>query len=84
MKLTKIEQSLEKEANLISEAINDVINIATLNQQEIAEELISNQFIVINRQDATELFSKEQMKKAFNAKNTEGYTFDYWIKENLK
>jgi hypothetical protein len=84
MNLTKIEQSLEKEANLISEAISDVVTISKMNQEEIAEELISNQFIVINRQDAPELFSIEQLEKAFNEKNTEGYTFDYWIKNILK
>lgn len=92
MKLTKIEQSLEKEANLISEAINDVINIATLNQQEIAEELISNQFIVINRQDAPELFSREQLIEKLSKLHDDladrvvssFCNFDVWIKENLK
>ena len=82
--LTKVEQQLEDDCGLISEAINDVVVISKMNEEESAKQIIANQFVVINRRDATELFSIEQMKKAFNAKNTKGYTFDYWIKNNLK
>jgi hypothetical protein len=49
--INELENSLEKEAELISEAINDVMTIAHMNDDETAMELIKRQFVVINRQD---------------------------------
>lgn len=90
--LTKIEKELEEDATLISEAISDVVTISKMNQEEIAEELIANQFIVINRQDAPELFSREQLIEKLSKLHDDladrvvssFCNFDVWIKENLK
>jgi len=49
--MLEIEIELEKEAGLITEAINDIITIACLNNQEQAFDIIKKQFLVINRQD---------------------------------
>ena len=50
MLLAKASQ-LEDEAGLITEAINDVIVISKLNEEDIAFELIKNQFLIFNKQD---------------------------------
>lgn len=50
MLLAKASQ-LEDEAELITEATNDVIVISKLNEDDIAFELIKNQFLIFNKQD---------------------------------
>jgi hypothetical protein len=50
MLLAKSSQ-LEDEAKLITEATNDVIVISKLNEDDIAFELIKNQFLIFNKQD---------------------------------
>jgi hypothetical protein len=52
--IEKLEEDLEKEATLITEAIGDVIAIATMNDYDTAIELIRSQFVVINRIDLSE------------------------------
>lgn len=47
----QLEKDLEKEASLISEAIEDVITIASMNPPDVARELLKCQFVIINRQD---------------------------------
>ena len=42
---------LEDEAGLITEATNDVIVISKLNKEDIASEIIKNQFLIFNKQD---------------------------------
>ena len=42
---------LEDEAGLITEATNDVIVISKMNEEDIAFELIKNQFLIFNKQD---------------------------------
>lgn len=49
--LPKFEKQLEDEAKLITEAVSDVITIATLNDYDAAMKLIKGQFLVIDRQD---------------------------------
>jgi hypothetical protein len=49
--LSEFENKLEEEATLISEAVQDVITISKMNDEESARELIRKQFVVINRQD---------------------------------
>lgn len=90
--LTKLEKKLEEEANLISEAISDVMTISVMNDEDVSKELIANQFIVINRQDASELFSREQLIEKLSKLHDDlsdrlvssFCNFDVWIKENLK
>ena len=50
-KIFELEDSLEKDYQLITEAISDVIFIAKNNDEEIAIKLIKEQFLVIDRQD---------------------------------
>jgi uncharacterized protein (UPF0335 family) len=52
--IEKLEEDLEKEATLITEAINDVISIANMNDYDTAIKLIRSQFVVINRIDLSE------------------------------
>jgi hypothetical protein len=42
---------LEDEAGLITEATNDIIVICKLNEEDIAFELIKNQFLIFSKQD---------------------------------
>lgn len=49
--ILEFSDSLEKEAGLISEAVADVVNISSLNDEMTARKLIAEQFIVINKQD---------------------------------
>ena len=49
--LSELENKLEEEATLISEAVGDIITIATMNDEKSAKELIRKQFVVIDRQD---------------------------------
>jgi hypothetical protein len=53
--LPKLEKQLEEQATLISEAISDIITIASLNNEETAIKLIREQFLVINREDIDDL-----------------------------
>ena len=48
------EEQLENDHKLITEAICDVIAIATMNDYDVAMELIRSQFVVIDRQDLEE------------------------------
>ena len=53
--LLELTDGLEEEASLITEAVGDVITIARLNTDEgVAEKLIREQFVVIDRQDLEE------------------------------
>lgn len=52
--LLKFEAELEAKATLITEAVGDVILIASMNNEKTAMELIRTQFIVIDRQDLDE------------------------------
>lgn len=54
--ISVLEKHLEDEHGLVSEAIGDIITIARLNDWEAARRLISEQYVVINRQD----FDEEQ------------------------
>jgi hypothetical protein len=42
---------LEDEAGLITEATNDVVVISRMNEEDIASEIIKNQFLIFNKQD---------------------------------
>lgn len=48
------EEYLQARYQLISEAVGDVITIARMNTYEDAVDLISKQFVVIDRQDLEE------------------------------
>ena len=50
MLLAKASQ-LEDEAKLITEATNDVIVISRMNEEDIASEIVKNQFLIFNKQD---------------------------------
>ena len=52
--INKFEEQLENDHKLITEAIGDVIAIATMNEYDVAMELIRTQFVVIDRQDLEE------------------------------
>lgn len=47
-------RNIQKRKLLISEAVSDVITIARLNSYDEAMDLISKQFVVIDRQDLEE------------------------------
>ena len=53
--IIKFEDKLEKDYQLITEAIGDIIYIARNNSYEDAMKLIRTQFVVIDRQDLEEM-----------------------------
>lgn len=49
--ISNLENKLEYDATLISEAVEDIITIVRMNDDEVSREFIKKQFVVINRQD---------------------------------
>ena len=47
--INELENNLEKEAELITEAINDIMSIIYMNDDETAMELIKRQFVLIDK-----------------------------------
>lgn len=53
--ISNLENKLEYDATLISEAIEDIITIVRMNDDETSREFIRKHFVVINRQDINEI-----------------------------
>ncbi len=49
--IKEFEINLEKETGLITEAVNDIIVISRLNEEELVFDIVNSQFLVISRQD---------------------------------
>ncbi len=60
--IKEFEDSLEKESGLITEAVNDVIIIATLNKEDLVFDMVNSQFLVISRQDLNKESFAERRK----------------------